>query len=187
MKPTKEQIVALLDAWIRQRPGLDYGNYGDPVSYRAEVRSIGKDLQHARTLLRAVELSGITADELAESFNRAYSGRLSLIEHKGKPALDYCTGQYWPTEYRRAACAVLSSALWAYKRYHCMPRPVYITGDGKRFDSQEVADAHCGKRAKKENVILAIEERYQGMRAGDYLRAQFRREFGRAIASRWFN
>jgi len=116
MKPTKEEIIALLDAWIRQRPGLEYGNYGDPVAYRAEIRSIGKDLQHARALLRAVELSGVTAEQLTEAFRDAYSGRLSLIEHKGRPALDYCTGQYWPTEYRRAACAVLASALWDHYR-----------------------------------------------------------------------
>ena len=118
MKPTKEQIIALLDAWIRQRPGLDYGNYGDPVAYRAEVRSIGQDLQHARTLLRAVELSSMPVECLIDGF-RAFSGRLSLIETPKGWGLDYTTGQYWPTEYRRAACAVLSSALWDhYRREH---------------------------------------------------------------------
>ena len=30
-------------------------------------------------------------------------------------------------------------------------------------------------------------ERYKGMRAGDYIRAQFRKEYGRGIASRWFS
>jgi hypothetical protein len=30
--------------------------------------------------------------------------------------VDYCTGQYFPTEYRRAVCSVLSSALWDYFR-----------------------------------------------------------------------
>lgn len=115
MKPTKEQIIALLDAWIRQRPGLDYGNYGDPVAYRAEVRSIGQDLQHARTLLRAVELSLMPVECLIDGF-RAFSGRLSLIETPKGYALDYCTGQYWPTEYRSAACAVLASALWDHYR-----------------------------------------------------------------------
>lgn len=144
MKPTKEQIIALLDAWIRQLPGLDYGNYGDPVAYRAEVRSIGKDLQNARTLLRAVELSSIDADTLIDGF-RAFSGRLSLIETPKGYALDYCTGQYWPTEYRKAACAVLASALWDHYR------------DGLPAGS------------------------------GDKLRAQFKRQFGRTIANRWFN
>ena len=150
MKPTKEQIIALLHAWIRQRPGLDYCNYGDPVAYRAEIRSIGKDLQHARTLLRAVELSSIPAEYLVAGF-RAFSGRLSLVERNGEWALYYCTGQYWPTEYRRAACAVLSSALWDYYR-------------------EDFANSAKGDESK-----------------GDAIRREFRKMFGRGIASRWFD
>jgi hypothetical protein len=115
-KPTKEQIVNLLDAWIRQRPGLEYGNYGNISSYRQELRSITNDLHDARTMLRTVELSSITAQELLEAFN-AYSGRLQITATKdGEYRLDYCTGQYWPTEYRKAACAVLAQALWNYHR-----------------------------------------------------------------------
>jgi len=91
----KQQIITALYAWVAQRPGLEFGNYGDVKGYRAELRSITRDLQDARTLLRAVELSGITGEELAQAFGRAYSGRLSW---DGK-RLDYCTGQYWPTEY----------------------------------------------------------------------------------------
>jgi len=29
--------------------------------------------------------------------------------------------------------------------------------------------------------------RYKGLRVNDYLRASFKREFGRGMASRWFN
>jgi hypothetical protein len=112
---SKQAIIEALDGWIKQRPGLEYGNYGDPVSYRAEMRGITRDLHHARTLLRHVELSGITGAQLDEAFKRAFAGRL-LWDGK---ALDYCTGQYWPTEYRRAACAVLASALWTYWRDDC--------------------------------------------------------------------
>ena len=105
----RNTILSALDTWIRQRPGLEYDNYGNPTSYRAEVRAIGRDLDDARTLLQAVSLSSITTDGLLAAF-RAYSGRLQWTE-KG---LDYCTGQYWPTEYRKAACAVLAAALWDY-------------------------------------------------------------------------
>jgi hypothetical protein len=112
---SKQAIIEALDGWIKQRPGLEYGNYGDPVSYRAEMRGITRDLHHARTLLRHVELSGITGAQLDEAFKRAFAGRL-LWDGR---ALDYCTGQYWPTEYRRAACAVLASALWTYWRDDC--------------------------------------------------------------------
>ena len=74
--PSKSTILAALDAWIRQRPGLEFGNYGDWTAYRSEVRSIGKDLQHARALLRYVEWhDSITAEMI---LNAARSGRLSI-------------------------------------------------------------------------------------------------------------
>lgn len=107
----RDKIISALYAWIKQRPGLEYGNYGDPVSYRAELRSITQDLHDARTLLRAVELSNISGKELKAAFS-AFSGRLTWDGER----LDYCTGQYWPTEYRKAVCAVASSALWHYLR-----------------------------------------------------------------------
>jgi hypothetical protein len=115
--PTKEQIINLLDAWIRQRPGLEFCNYGDVSNYRAELRHITRDLHDARELLRSVELSGITAPALLDAFS-AFSGRLQITttDKPGEYRLDYCTGQYWPTEYRVAACAVLSRALWEYYR-----------------------------------------------------------------------
>ena len=108
----KTRIIESLRVWIARRPGLDYANYGEPKSYRAEVRGITKDLHHARDMIRAVELSSITGDQLAAAFPRAYSGRLSWDGER----LDYCCGQYWPTEYRRAVCAVCASALWDYYR-----------------------------------------------------------------------
>jgi hypothetical protein len=117
LTPTRDQIINLLDAWIRQRPGLEWCNYGDWKNYRAELRSITKDLHDARELLRAVELSSITAQEILSAF-RAFSGRLQIeaANKAGEYRLDYCTGQYWPTEYRKAAAAVLSQALWDYHR-----------------------------------------------------------------------
>lgn len=117
-RATKDTILSALRAWIAQRPGLEFGNYGDVSSYRAELRGITRDRHDAETLLRAVELArGLTADDLRAAFPRAYSGRLSWSEDgKGGGKLDYCCGQYWPTEYRKAVCAVLSSALWDYYR-----------------------------------------------------------------------
>jgi len=68
----KQAIIGALYTFIGQRPGLEYGNYGEPVSYRAEVRSIGKDLTQARQLLRYVELrASITADDIIEASLRA--------------------------------------------------------------------------------------------------------------------
>jgi hypothetical protein len=113
MKATKHTILSALRAWVNRRPGLDYCNYGDPTSYRAEARGIARDKKDAIALLSACELSdGVTADTLREGF-RAYCGRLTWEEDgKGGGNLDYCCGQYWPTEYRKAACACLAAALW---------------------------------------------------------------------------
>src|SRR3990167_6373839 len=95
----KQAITTALYNWIRQRPGLEYGNYGNPASYRAELRGITKDLHDARQLLRAVELSSVTGKQLKEAF-RAFSGRLTCTVKPTDTAgytasLDYCTGQYW--------------------------------------------------------------------------------------------
>lgn len=113
MNVTKEQLVDLLDRFNRQRPGLEFGNYGDATSYRSELRSIARDKREADALLCAVaQRDSITAADLLAAFS-AFSGRLRVIEDsKGNPVLDYCTGQYWPTEYRKAVAAVCASALW---------------------------------------------------------------------------
>lgn len=155
----RDAILNALDAFIRQRPGLEPGNYithgGDMEgrrAYRAESRAITRDLAHARALLRAVRWrrASFTADDLKQAMG-AYSGRLSvtttrLPNGRWRAEVDYCTGQYFPTEYRRAVCAVLTRALWDYWRAD-------MTG---------------------ENV-------------GERIRKQARALFGRAIADRWFN
>lgn len=168
----REMILDSLAEFAAQRPGLEFGNYGDIAAYRSEMRGITKDLHHARVLLAAVRWrSSIDADALKAALKGAFSGRLSWSEFpadKGKPAhwrLDYCTGQYWPTEYRKAVCAVLASALWDYTRDHAMPEGVLM------HNSETGETLH----------------RYGGLRAGDWLRRHFRKEFGRAIADRWFH
>lgn len=47
MQTEKDQILAALSAWIRQRPQLEYCNYGCPTAYRSEARDITRDLHHA--------------------------------------------------------------------------------------------------------------------------------------------
>ena len=165
VKLTKQQILEALRVWIKQRPGLEFGNYGALAPYRAELRQITKDRHHAETLLTAVALrDSITAEDLLKAFS-AYSGRLTIREENGRAVLDYCTGQYWPTEYRKAACAVLASALWERKRGD-MPSKIVQDGD------DYYPHANGGKNLQ---------------RAGDWIRDSFKREFGRNIQQRWFN
>lgn len=165
---TKQEICTLLRAFVNQRPGLDFNNYGCPTSYRAELRSITRQRADAIQLLRAVELrESIIAQDLIAAFPRAYSGRLELTETKGKPALFYCAGQYFPTEYRAAVCAVLARCLWVWVSTDCMQK-------GRLVHNSETGETF---------------ERYgpKDQRAGDFIRDFFKREFGRGIASRWFN
>lgn len=179
---TKQQILEALRKWINQRPGLEYGNYGDWKTYRSELRSITRDRADALQLLRAVSgRDSITAENLIASFS-AFSGRLTITEgpaislridgtntiYPSAVKLVYCTGQYWPTEYRKAACAVLAAALWGAARAD-MPAP----------DGRKIKHTHGTFTNEFDSV--------EGLTPGDWLRRYFRREYGRGIASRWFN
>lgn len=252
--PLKVEILEALYKFIRQRPGLEFGNYGDVSSYRAEVRSIGKDLREARLLLRKVELHhSITGQDILDASRRAFSGRLKIevvrawecgcgnkytapVEHSdtanlsgeatawcpkcgarplfGSPhkiKIDYCTGQYWPTEYRRAVCSVAASTLWDWVRSRAMPPENYkVEWKNERgewvptlplFDDAKEAEAYAATiREQKEREgrtafdtvphgygMTLVFPRVRGLSPGDWLRRYFRREFGRGIASRWFN
>jgi hypothetical protein len=159
----KDSILTALRAFVAQRSGMDGRNYGDATSYNADRRRITRDGNTARHLLGEVEYSSITAEELADAF-RAFSGRLSLnVTDDGKVTLEYCAGQYFPTEYRAAVCAVAARALWDFTRNHCMPAPV--SDEDRRY---------------RDNTGKLVS-------AGDWIRAYFKRRYGRAIASRWFD
>lgn len=121
----KTQLCDALAAFIRMRPGLKFGNYGDHASYAKELRGITRDKRDAELLLARVRgETEITDRDLLEAAQSAFSGRLSIETHAAEAAgrwdikIDYCTGQYWPTEYRKAVAAVCASALWQHKRDH---------------------------------------------------------------------
>lgn len=118
----KPALIAALTQWINKRPGLDPRDYirdwsdrDGRATYFSEARSITKDLHQARALLRYVELRpSITAEDILKASRDSFSGRLTIepLNDGEGFSLNYCVGQYWPTEYRRAVCAVLASAVW---------------------------------------------------------------------------
>jgi hypothetical protein len=131
MRTLRENILCALTTFVNSRPGLEFGNYGDVSAYRSEMRSITKDRAQALEMLSAVSWrESITAEMIIDAAKHSFSGRLSIIptgENNGV-RIEYCTGQYYPTEYRRAVCSVLSSILWFYWRENS---PVQ-TGDAIR-------------------------------------------------------
>jgi len=103
----------LLLAYAAKNPGLDFRNYcaswqdaSGRWAYFAESRSITKDLASVRYAARWAVLAGVTDEHIAQACKRAFACRLSIIDG----VIDYCTGQYWPTEYRKAIAAVLEEA-----------------------------------------------------------------------------
>lgn len=129
---TKQAILAALRAFFEQPPGLDPRNYGSLASYYAEQRAIARDLRDARKLLDAVAASDISATDLLAAAPSTYSKRLSLHWRDDALTVEYQTGQYWPTEYRRAVCAVLAHALWEYVREKHEPPAGVRKGDWLR-------------------------------------------------------
>ena len=126
MKQTLTTLDKLIK-FVNQRPGLDFCNYGDIAAYRSESREITKDRSDFFELLglasRRVENLN---DKLTELLSRA-TDRLS-IDKDGN--LQYVTGQYFPTEYRPAACRALRSLIWDSYRDEKYEdgQPVYTTG-----------------------------------------------------------
>ena len=131
----KNEIINALRTFAQKRPNLEYGNYGNPSSYLKESRAITRDLNHARKLLGKVERSSITAQDLIVASNEAFCGRLTIIpanSYSDEFKIEYCVGQYFATEYRKAVCAVLARALWNHWREDRKDGDLMTTGQQLR-------------------------------------------------------
>lgn len=154
---TRAELLQRLERFIAQRPGFDPANYGDSASYRADARTATRQLNDARAMLAAIGWrESIDATAIRAALRSG--GRLTLQDNG---TLDYCAGQYWPTEYRAGVCRVLVTILWDYWRDNMPPRD--------------------------DNGMVPGPNRFgHAMSGGDYLRRTARAEFGRSIADRWF-
>jgi hypothetical protein len=131
----RSSIMHALHAFIESRPGFDPADYiGARDAYRADARRALRDLHDARAMLRAIHWrDSITADDII----RAKHHRITFTPSCNAVRVDYCTGQYYPTEYRAAACATLASTFWGYFRDKC--------GAATREDIQRMARADLGR------------------------------------------
>ena len=112
---TKQQALQALEQFVNSRPGFDYHSYGDATSYRSDMRTAMNSRTDALTMLRYIAMrDSITVDQVLDAAKHNFGGRLTIDAETG--AIDYCAGQYYPTEYRRAAACVLAAAIWSWLR-----------------------------------------------------------------------
>lgn len=110
-------ILSTLRAFVCSRPGLDPRNYisswndtNGRRAYFADARQIARDRRDALALLASMERMAAYDPSILADLQAAASNRLTW----NGESWDYCTGQYFPVEYRRAACRVLSDAFHAH-------------------------------------------------------------------------
>jgi hypothetical protein len=138
-------IVPILDslrAFVDSRPGFDPRNYADARSYRADTSRAQRDRRDAHALLGAVyrAMTGTDdngRDRLLCCLREGLRGRLEL---RDDGSIRYHEGQYYPTEYRAAACRALATTLW---QYWWAPG---ATGDSLRRTARNVLGARLARR-----------------------------------------
>lgn len=130
----EQSAIAQLAAFAAQNSGIEWGNYGgDGTAYNQECRSITKDWHRFKKALIEAGQVGVTDDNVIAEAPHAFSGRLEwdgkLTNSDGiaqAPHWDYCTGQYFPTEYRKAAATLMEYAARAVKQAR-KPRTAHVT------------------------------------------------------------
>ena len=105
------ETVQLLTRFARQRPGLNFDDYGDRKIYDKESREITKDLHDYEEVLGVAVMYIDDLDSKVKTYLQNSSGRLTM---RADGKLEYITGQYFPTEYRPAATSVLTTLLWRH-------------------------------------------------------------------------
>lgn len=143
----KPAMINALSAFISKRSGIDRRNYwtgsycASRDAFLGDYRPILKHGKQARKLLSFVSRRDISAEDLLSASQSAFSGRLSFVFRGDSAAVDYTPGQYFPTEYRRAACAVLARAVWDYFRTGCNYSPEQIRKAARREFGRAIASA----------------------------------------------
>jgi hypothetical protein len=109
---TRSELLQLIAAHVNGRPGFEPGNYATYADLRRDQREATQQRSDAHAMLAAIGWrDSIDADTIRKALQSG--GRLTL-DDDGR--LSYCTGQYYPTEFRAGACRVLAAMLWDYWR-----------------------------------------------------------------------
>lgn len=121
--------IEKLTKFVNQRPGLDFANYGEVSAYRSEMAKITRDRTDYFELLSLAFSRIDNLNEVVTDYLKRSSGRLTMNDAGN---LEYCTGQYFPTEYRPAANRMLANLIFASYRDEIesnTPNNVYKDGN----------------------------------------------------------
>lgn len=121
--------IEKLTKFVNQRPGLDFANYGEISAYRSESAEITRDRTDYFELLSLAFSRIDSLNEVVTNYLKTSSGRLTMNDAGN---LEYCTGQYFPTEYRPAANRMLANLIFASYRDEIesnTPNNVYKDGN----------------------------------------------------------
>lgn len=117
---TVPEGLRMLAAYAAKRPALEFRDYcsgwndkDGRAAYFREARSISDDLKQVREALRYACAVNVQTSHLIEC---SRGERLTIEQNGDTLSLEYCTGQYWPTEYRPAVARLLESAARAAAR-----------------------------------------------------------------------
>lgn len=118
----ESSAIAQLVAFAAQNSGIDprnyFDNWGDKNGVKAfkdEQRSISEEWRRFKQALQVAAIEGVTDADVISEAPHAFSGRLEWKASRNAPIAEgerweYCTGQYFPTEYRAAAATLLEYA-----------------------------------------------------------------------------
>ena len=106
-----QTVLNALSDFVEQSPGIRFADYSGGIHYyRQDRRHVAQALNDFRTIYDIVRLYQVPAETILAA---AKGGRL---EFNANMVVEYKEGQNFSTEYRDAACALLSTALWRHWR-----------------------------------------------------------------------
>jgi hypothetical protein len=98
----RKALAQSMVEFANSKPHFDLCNYSSQSGYKSDYNKYKKyaDKNRAYGYWGFLDLlNSLDDDQIEYAFRTAYSGRLSF---NNRFELEYCTGQYYPTEYQHA-------------------------------------------------------------------------------------
>lgn len=103
----RQELLDDLTNFVMTRPRFEPELFGCYADYKREWRESLRDRDDALRMIRFIENhESITFKDIVQHFG----SRLRYVENE----LDYIPNQYYPAEYRAAACSMLSNIIFTW-------------------------------------------------------------------------